>query len=243
MSISKELIRGVKKRMQGIGIDLARYQASSHPVAKRAQQLRDHSIDCVLDVGANTGQYARNLRDLGYRGRIVSFEPMLKAYGTLIKNAASDRNWETLNIALGESSGEMTIKIAENSWSSSLLDVKDSHISAMSSARCVGSETIEVKRLDDVLGGICKPGENIFLKIDTQGFEKQVLEGAQQSLPKIDMLQIEMSFVELYENQALFVEMYELVCKQGFQLTCLEDLWWDQNTGQLMQVDGVFQRA
>ena len=222
---------------------MSRWRAASHPLAKRQRQLQDFHIDLLLDVGANAGQYVRNIRDLGYTGRIVSFEPLSAAFELLRENADRDPAWDIRNFALGSAEEKLEIHIAENSWSSSLLNVNDNHVSAMPSARSVGSETIEVKTLDSAYEGIDQGEQNILLKIDTQGYEKRVLEGGLKTLERVKLMQLEMSFVPLYDGQPLFAEMYDWICEHGFQLATLEEGWWDPNTGTLMQIDGVFQRV
>ncbi len=231
-----------KNALRAIGFDLIRYQTSSHPLAKRAEQMRKRKINRVLDVGANTGQYDSDLRDLKYSGSVVSFEPLSVAFATLAKNAARDPLWSVHNYALGEEESEQEIFIAENTWSSSLLNVTDIHVAATSSSRSVDHETIQVKPLDSIFNDVCDVADKILLKIDTQGYEKHVLLGARESLPSIDMIQIELSFASLYDGQPLFTEMYQWLCEHSFQLACFEEPWWDNQTGQLMQIDGVFQR-
>ncbi len=235
--------RQVKKVFKRFGLDLVRYRPSSHPEAKRAAQIRDRAINVVLDVGANTGQYAKHLREMGYRGKILSFEPLAEAFKLLEKASASDPSWEVYNFALGSEESESEIHVAESSPSSSLLVTNEKLVSMHPTSRIVEKEIVQVKRLDCLFEDMCPAGSNVFLKIDTQGYEEEVLLGARDSLPRIDMIQVEMSFVPLYKGQTLFEELYRWICKHGYRLSCFEGAWWDQKTGDLMQVDGIFQRV
>lgn len=78
------------------------------------------------------------------------------------------------------------------------------------------------------------------MKIDTQGFEKNIIDGANESLKHFKIIQLEMSIVPLYENEMLYIEMINYLDKRGFQLFSLENGFSDRTTGQLLQVDGIF---
>jgi len=232
----------VKKAFKLFGLDLIRYRPTSHPEAKKAAQIQDRAINVVLDVGANTGQYAEHLREIGYQGKILSFEPLKEAFKTLEKKASTDPVWKVYNFALGSEESKLDIHVAESSASSSLFDATENLISLHPTSRVVEKDTVQVKCLDSLFEELCPDGSNVFLKIDTQGYEKEVLFGAQGSLNRIEMIQVEMSFVPLYEGQTLFEELYRWLCEHGYRLSCFEGAWWDPKTGDMMQVDGVFQR-
>ena len=78
------------------------------------------------------------------------------------------------------------------------------------------------------------------LKIDVQGFEKNVLDGAKETLPYVSVIQVEMSLVPLYENQMLFFEMIHYLDDKGFTLFSLENGFSNPRTGRLLQTDGIF---
>lgn len=80
------------------------------------------------------------------------------------------------------------------------------------------------------------------MKIDTQGFEKDVLAGGTQSLLQIDAIQIEMSLVPLYDGQALFDELYEYLFDRDYRMVSIEPGFEDSESGQLLQIDGIFKR-
>ena len=122
-----------------MGWDIVQYRPATHPLARRARLLKDYRIDLVLDVGANTGQYARQLRELGYKGRIVSFEPLSSAVAELRRAAAYDANWQVRNHACGAENGKREIRVAANSQSSSFLPMKAEHLDAFPDSCYIGT--------------------------------------------------------------------------------------------------------
>jgi FkbM family methyltransferase len=182
--------------------------------------LEYHQIELIFDVGANCGQYASFLRDSGYQGKIVSFEPLSTAYSQLLTLSKKDNLWEIApRCALGNQEGEITINIAGNSQSSSVLSMLDSHVQAAPESVYCGSEIVQLRRLDTLAKDYITEGtQSIFLKIDVQGFEKQVIEGSFQILPLVKGIQIEMSLVPLYDQQILFEYLLEFMRKLGYEL-------------------------
>ncbi len=239
MNVKHELRRLVWK----VGYDVTPFNATWSGVARRRDLLWSLGIDVVLDVGANVGQYGSQLRrDVGFEGRICSFEPMRGAFRVLEAEAADDPKWSTFNLAIGDVAGSATINIAANSESSSLLPMLTSHSEAAPESRFVGTEKIETQTLDALFDDLCAPGERVYLKIDTQGFEGRVLAGADRSLPKIDTLQIEMALTPLYEGEIAFADLLELLLGRGYMIVGLEPVFADPRTGRLLQVDAVFHR-
>jgi FkbM family methyltransferase len=211
-----------------------------------SQKLRHHllfsqlHIDLVLDVGANTGQFARQCRAAGYSGKILSFEPSASAHAALLRSAASDSLWTVADrMALGAANGETEINIAVNSYSSSILPMLDAHRSAAPNSAYIQKERVPLRRLDDVLATTV-PGHNIFLKLDVQGYESHVLAGATQVLAHSVALQLEMSLIPLYEGEILMPQMHTNLAAQDFALWDLEASFRDPATGRLLQVDGIF---
>lgn len=202
--------------------------------------LNYFGVNVLLDVGANTGQYATLMRRIGYMGKIVSFEPLSSAFAGLTKNTLSDENWCCENFALGNAEEKAVIHVSGNSYSSSLLDILPSHIAFDADSDYVSEETIQVKRMDDIFSNYCLTGDVVMLKIDTQGFEKNVLEGARQSLKNITLLQLEISIEPLYDKEILFVEMVNYLQEIGFELFALENGIRNPESGKLLQVDGIF---
>ena len=237
------LFERARNIVRALGFDVVRFSPQSHPLARKRAPLDRFGVDLVLDVGANVGQYGSLLRQAGYRGQIVSFEPMSAAYLELVKTAAaSSDNWRVFNFALGRTDQLGEINVAGNSFSSSILPMLESHLRAAPESSYVSKEKIRLRTLDSVWASLGATNRRIFLKIDTQGYEREVLAGAEQSLDFIATLQLEMSLAPLYEGEMPFPEMYELLGRKGYKLVAIEPSFWDNNTGQLLQVDAVFHR-
>lgn len=225
------------------GFDLVPFTAAQHAVPRRQRLIAHYGIDLVLDIGANIGQFGRELRSAGYRGRIVSFEPVADAFERLQLAAHGDASWQVLNLALGDTPGTQEIHVASNSESSSLLAMLPLHLQAAPYSRTTGRQVVQVQTLDAVFDDLCGSAQHIYLKADTQGYEAHVLRGAARSLPRIDTVQIEMSLAPLYAGQALFDELYAEMKHQGYVLVGVENNFGDERTGHLLQLDGIFRRS
>lgn len=222
------------------GIELKRYPTDE--LTRRIRLIEHHNIDVILDIGANIGQYGGEMRNLGFKGEIHSFEPMKSAFEKLKKNAASDSKWKVHHYSIGEKDGQTTINIAKNSVSSSLLENLPQLTDSAPEAAFVEKETIEIRKLDSIFDDLNLNGKNIYLKIDTQGYEEMVLLGAEKSLEKVTGIQIEMSFVPSYQGAITFDEMKTKLNQKGFTLLALENGFYDKKTGKQLEVDGVFYR-
>ena len=237
----KDLARSL---LRTLGFELRRVGAGAPtPLMRRRILMERAGIDLVLDVGANVGQYAKGLRKLGYTGRIVSFEPMAAAFAELRRSAEADPRWTCFNHALGDADGPATINVSENSVSSSMRPILAACVKAAPKARYVGEETIEVRRLDAIFDEIVRPADNAMLKIDTQGFEKQVLAGAARSLAAMRLLQVEASLTPLYDGEAPMGELVVELGRLGLRPLSIEEGFQEPATGRLLQVDLIFGRA
>ncbi|MEO8331311.1 MAG: FkbM family methyltransferase [Gallionella sp.] len=226
------------------GLEVRRLKSISSPAAQVVASLRQFDIDLVLDVGANKGQFAAEIRQCGYAGRIVSFEPLSQAHGELMRACADDALWEAYpRCALGDHIGEVEINIAGNSESSSILPMLEAHRSAAPESAYQGKEIVPIKTLDAVAGQYLKDARAPFLKIDTQGFEWQVLDGARDALPHIKGILVELSLVQLYGGQHLWREVIDRLDAEGFTLWSFKPAFVDLSQGRILQVDGVFYRT
>jgi len=225
------------------GYDIFKFTPTSHPLARRKRILESYEIDTVLDIGANAGQFAMELReDLDYKHRILSFEPLSTAFQLLQANSTGDAAWEVFNCAIGDAEEEREINIAENSESSSLLRMLPSHQKFAPESKYIGKEVIAINTLDSLFNDSCETAKNVYMKIDTQGFESRVLKGAENSLMHIDTIQMEMSLVPLYDGELLLNEMLALMANKGYTLVAIEPGFSDPASGQLLQLDGIFHR-
>lgn len=209
-------------------------------LARRKQLLAVYNTDLVIDVGANNGQYAIELRSLGYQGRIHSFEPMRDAWGKLGHQSHSDSDWTITNVGLADEPGYKTLHVAGNSVSSSLLSMSPMHVENAPGSDYVSDERVEISTLDLEVPKIVNGASNIWLKLDVQGFESKVLEGAKNSLEDISVIQTELSLTTLYEGGDLYLSLCEKLARSGFALVGIEPGFKNRKTGQLLQFDGIF---
>jgi len=238
-----DLIARLRRVVRSLGFDVVRYDPRTHPFARLMRLLEHHGIDLIFDVGANTGQYGEEMRTLGYTGRLVSFEPLSAAFVQLQQRAAADPQWDTFNLALGATKDTATIHVAQNLQSSSLLEMLPAHVHAAPDSAYIAEEKIRVDTLQAMVGAYRRPGERLLVKADTQGFERQVVEGAGDALGDIVGFQLELSLVPLYKDGPLAADMIRLMDNLGFTLMGLEPAYSDGDTGQLLQVDGLFFRT
>lgn len=205
------------------------------------KQLKHNGIDLIFDIGANTGQFGEMIYKLGYGGKMVSFEPLSEAHAALVKRCEGVSGWTAAErCAVGDSDGEIEIHVSENLLSSSALDMLSEHEKAAPDSKYVATEKTKVYKLDSLFGKYLNDAKNVFVKIDTQGFEEKILNGCAESLPRIKGFLIEMSLVKLYEGQALFDTLYPRMLKSGFELYGIEPAFVNKETGRMLQVDAVF---
>lgn len=198
----------------------------------------------LFDVGANVGKFARSVKSAGFRGKVVCFEPLPDAHSQLIVNAGSlpdvivhDR------MALGDEAGSTMINVAGNSVSSSLLEMLPSHSDVRPESSYVSAVETEVRRLDQVFDTYASPNDVVFLKIDTQGYETHVLNGAGSRLDRVDGLLLELSLIPLYEGQTLWKDIVDRLSDAGFSLWRVMPGFTNYQSGQTLQFDGLFLRS
>lgn len=206
--------------------------------------LEHYGIDCVLDVGANTGQYAQRLRDLGYRGRIVSFEPLEAFAAELREHAAADPDWLVFDCALGDDEGTAEIN-ATPAKISSLLPASDFGRSWSAKLRESHTETIRIRRLSSVLdeatAGMSAP--RIFLKLDTQGYDLEAFRGAGDRIQEVIGLQSEVAFLSIYEGMPRFTDQIAAYEAAGFEVAGFSPVSSHGATLRAIECDVVMVRA
>jgi FkbM family methyltransferase len=196
----------------------------------------------VLDAGANEGSFGRTLREEGYAGRIVSFEPLSHAYAKLERAAESDPQWECVRVALGAESGRAVLNVAGNWASSSLLPMKRRLRRADPRFAYVETEAVDVATLDDLRPQFLRPADRVLLKLDVQGFELEVLRGAARTLRQVAALEVELSLKRLYDGGPLMDEVVEYLDARGFSLVESEPTFVHPKTRKTLQLDGLFTR-
>ncbi len=234
-----------KSAARTLGLDLQRFHPATSRVAQMRLILAHHRVNLIFDIGANVGQFAGELRrEVGFTGRIVSFEPMKAAHAILCRSAARDPRWEVgRRAAIGAAEGSVTLNVSNNLVSSSVLPMLDSHADAAPASRYVGTEDVPVVPLDAVAPGYIRPDSRLFLKIDTQGYESEVLEGATRTLERAVGVQLEPSLMPLYAGQKLMPELLARLSALGFELWAASSAFADPTTGRTLQIDATFFRA
>lgn len=244
MSLRAALRTSLKRFFFSLGVDVNGLAVSSSERALTFKLLKLSGATSVVDVGANTGQFAQELLLLKRDVKILSFEPLSSAHAILTKNARGAKNWKVAErMALGAQSAKTRINIAGNSASSSLRKMNAAHSTAAPTSRYIGQEDVDVKTLDDVCPTYFEPWERIYLKIDAQGYEAEILAGSEKILPQVVALQTEASLVELYEGQTLALDILRHAEKLGFKLFGVANGFSNPSTGELLQVDLYFIRS
>lgn len=222
------------------GLDVQHHIPANSWSARLPAFLDQLGVSLIFDVGANTGQFAQETFDWGYRGEILSFEPLYEAHATLCDNArASRHNWQVATrCALGAEKGTSTFYEAGNSVSSSMLAMMRGHEEAAPNSVVIHKLEVPVQRLDAF--HIVRPA---YVKIDVQGAEMMVLQGATGVLDQIAAFQLEMNIAPLYEGQASPEQITAWMADRGFELWDLVPGFRHPETYRLLQYDAVYVRS
>lgn len=204
--------------------------------------LRRYAVDLVIDVGANAGQYGRMLRSLGYKGQILSFEPCRVPFSRLQARAAGDPYWDCRQIGFGDEDGRRTIRVASDSVFNTLRTPSEGGGALPPEVRWTGEEQIEIRRMDGYFAENDLTESVVLLKLDTQGFEREILACGKTTMQGVHALQLETSLEPLYSGQALAEEMLPFVRDLGFEVFGLWPGYRDSRTGRLMEADFLFVR-
>lgn len=242
-----------KRSIRRFGIDIVRYAPRAadrakaiDPRQKGANLLKAftlHEIDLIFDVGANVGQFARHMFEIGYEGNIISFEPVAAAREELLTASQTVPNWSVAKqCALGDRTAAVDIHIAKDTKKSSILSPLPTCLALAPNAAFIGSETVPMCQFSDCLEQYRGNAQAPFLKINVQGFEDRVLQGAEAVLEQIEGIHIEFSFVPLYEQQVLFGPLFERIQLLGFTLYNLYPSFSDYRTGKMIKAVGIFFR-
>jgi FkbM family methyltransferase len=209
--------------------------------AARRELFERRSIDLVLDVGANAGQYGARLRREGYRGRLVSLEPLAEPYEALRRRAEADGAWTALRVAASDADGEVVLQVTEDSRSASVL-ARNERFAGTPGWAPRGEERAPARRLAGLAPELLRAGERPYLKLDVQGYEAKAIEGATETLRQTAVVEAEVSLVELYEGQILMADFIALLRHHDFYPFHLAPEFKDLATGELLQLNGWFVR-
>jgi FkbM family methyltransferase len=233
-----------RKFIRAFGYDLRKYRPCEDPFYRFRLSLERREVIVILDVGANIGQFARAVRKVGYKGRIISFEPLSDAHAKLLIAARNDPLWTIApRCALASRPDKAQINIAANSESSSIMDMLERHVAGAPESAYVGRETVAVTTLDSFLDGEPQLAQTaIALKIDAQGCEAEILGGLNKWSDSVEVIMTEMSLVALYEGEAKFADLYRAIEGRGYRCISIEPGFTDPRTYEVLQVDAIFER-
>lgn len=237
------ILHKIRLVIRRLGFDVSRYpDITTDPDLRVARLLDNYGVTMVLDVGAAVGGFGIALRRNGYAGEIVSFEPLSGPYRDLVKASKNDRKWQAIPVAVGKQSGAILIHVAGNSVSSSVLEMLPLHRSAAPLSHSVGTQESSIVSLDDWAVDSLAADARIFLKVDVQGYEAAVLDGASRTLQQALCIQLEVSFVALYGDAPSYIELFDRMDKSGFSPVSISPVFIDKRVGQVLQADVVFAR-
>lgn len=235
---------GIRRFLRNIGWEVQRLE-NANVEAQVIQDLLDLSgARIALDVGANVGQWGDAVLDAGFDGLLISFEALPQVHSVLAEHAARrSANWIVAPCAaLGSERGNLCINVSANTASSSVLPMHDMHLEAAPESAYVASQPVRVERLDALASTLIPRHGDIYLKIDTQGYEREVIKGSTGLFDRLVAIQVELSLIPLYEGAPTFTEMIALIESQGFELFSIVPGFKDKRVGRLLQVDGFFVR-
>jgi FkbM family methyltransferase len=241
--ITPSLKEFIIKTVRSFGFNITKYPLRNLDNERLHCALEHWGIELIIDIGANIGQFSQEVRKVGYKKKIVSFEPLSDAYEHLLTNSHHDKNWQIHErCAVGNKNGVIEINVAGNSQSSSILPMLTAHSDATPGSEYFKKENTNIITLDSVFTTYHSNDEKTFLKIDTQGYEKEVLEGASETLKQVKAIQIELSLVPLYQGQPLWDDLIADLTKKGFFVWSILPVLHHPQTGQFLQIDVVLYR-
>ncbi len=203
--------------------------------------LQNRNLKYVLDIGANTGQYANLVHEILPNAKIISFEPIKGCFTELVENT-KNINVKAVNCALGDVNEQQEINISAHTPSSSLLPMANLHTEVFAGTDYVKTETITVKRLDDIFPELNIDGK-FMVKVDVQGFEDRVIKGGIETLKKADSVLIETSFEELYQDQLLFDGIYQMLIGIGYVFQGNYTQTFNKEDGRILYAESFFINA
>ena len=245
-SNGRAIKRVIQKAARVVGLHVGRYPPVDSLAYHLQTLLRELEIDCVLDVGAHEGEFAGFLRDLDYAGDIVSFEPVHTSFDALTRARAGDRHWRGHNVALGAADGELALNIYRGSVFNSFLQPTETGSTRFrDNTTLLRVDKVPVRRLETVLDELlaARPEARIFLKMDTQGYDLQVVRGAGRRLPAIRALQTELAARPTYAGMPTLPEALAELTQLGFELTGMFPVARELDHLRVIELDCVMCRA
>ena len=231
--VLKQFKKIAKKVLKVFGYDL-----DHERLLKRYRDILPYKFQTILDIGANVGQFSREILDIFPNVEIYAFEPVASCYQKLEK-ISKKPNFHPLPYALGNQSGEMKINVSSYSPSSSLLKMSNLHKKVFPHTAGEHKEKIQIRRLDDMASELNIKAP-LLIKMDVQGYEKEVILGGRMTFAKASAVLTEASFVPLYDGQPLFKEIRSLLGELGFDYHSAMNSKKNPQTGEILFEDSLF---
>lgn len=231
----------VRRLARSLGYELLPLAKARDPIRRLVNLLERRSVELVVDGGANEGQYVRQLRAAGWRGSVLSIEPIPELHARLVRQAARDPAWRIgPPVALGAASGRARLEVSAESDMSSLLP-RSARLDQISpSSRPCRTIEVPVRRLDELAELQTEPPKRLFVKLDLQGSEAAALDGLSGLLPRIVGLQLELALVPLYVGEIGWRQMIDRLAGLGYVPWLFLPGYVDPKSGRELQMDGVF---
>jgi FkbM family methyltransferase len=217
----------LKNFLRRAGYDVQRYTSLGSWLAL-------HDVDLVLDIGANDGRYVSEVREAGWKGNITSVEPQPKAFQRLKEKYAHDTRWQGFQMGLGNENTTLPLNAHAYDVLSSFLKPNENVSNEIKIIQ------VPVKRLEDCWDDLCSNAQRVFVKMDTQGFELEILKGMHNKLPLIVGFQLELSIEPLYHQQPKMHETIGILDDLGYRLWKTETGLKDQKNSRVFEMDGIF---
>jgi FkbM family methyltransferase len=239
--VSNSVRKTIQRGLNRLGLDVHRHVPNRLHALGELLQL--YNVDMIFDVGANIGMSGEYFRNLGFTGRIVSFEPVERLFKQLEMKVGQDSLWSCENVAVGDVDGERSINLSGDSGGASSFlkstGVIEQHAPELTFE---GSEVVKIKTLESLIDTYYPSGDRLFLKLDAQGYERRIIESGKSRLDRVVGLRIEMSLVKIYEDEPLASEMLPYLYSLGFRLCAIEEAWSDVKTHEVFQIDATLFR-
>lgn len=235
----------VRRSLRVFGYDIVPFPAVDSLAAHLLLLFRQLDINCVFDIGAHFGEYGTFLREIGYRGQIISFEPIPLNFAVLEQQCSRDPKWRGLCLALGSRDGTMRINVTHaTEFSSFLTPSRLSHEEFEQRSHIERVEVVEVRRLDGIFTECLHeiPDPHVYCKMDTQGYDLEVLAGAGAHLADVLALQSEVPLRPMYLNMTGGLAILSRLNAMGFEVTGLFPVSRSRDL-RIIELDCVMRRV
>lgn len=226
----------IKRLFRLLNIEICSFSCERFLDLKIGDLLAKHQVDLVVDVGANTGQFYRMIRSLGYDGEIISFEPGSDAFKALLN--IDDARWRRENLALGSSPSTEILNVYSSNLFSSFRKPSEFGQTKFEEELYGNSpEEVEITTLVEYFKG--RSENRMFVKVDTQGFDLEVLKGAGEIMDRIVLAQVEVSVKNIYADSPSYIEVFSYLVACGFHLSGIYPMNVDTD-GSWIEADAIF---